>query len=359
DQYRGWFNSSLLVALAAKGRAPYEAVITHGFVLDEQGRAMSKSMGNVIDPGEIISQNGAEVLRLWVAMLDFREDAKFGAEILSRIVEAYRKLRNTWRFLLGNLSDFKPDRQGVTRGEMLALDRWALEKTAELGRKVVQAYRDYEYHVVFHAVSDFFTVELSSLYLDILKDRLYCSGKSSLERRSAQTALHDILRSTLLLLAPILPFTTEEAWEMMPAFEGKTESVHLGIFPAFDRKWIEPAEFADLENVFQVRERILKELEKAREEKRIGNSLEARVVLKVPASQEALLGRYRDDLPSLFIVSDVGLETHSGQNFEISVEPATGRKCQRCWNYSPEVGKSADYPHLCRRCLRVVKEMRG
>ena len=359
DQYRGWFNSSLLVALAAKGRAPYEAVITHGFILDEQGRAMSKSMGNVIDPGEIISQNGAEVLRLWVAMLDFREDAKFGAEILSRIVEAYRKLRNTWRFLLGNISDFSPDRQAVSAGEMLALDRWALEKTAELGRKVVQAYRDYEYHVVFHAVSDFFTVELSSLYLDILKDRLYCSGKSSLERRSAQTALHDILRSTLLLLAPILPFTAEEAWEMMPGFQGKTESVHLGTFPAFDRKWMEPGEFADLENLFQVRDKVLKELEKAREEKRIGNSLEARVVLKVPASQEALLGRYRDDLPSLFIVSDVGLETHSGQDFEMRVEPASGRKCQRCWNYSPEVGKSVDYPDLCLRCERVVKEIRG
>jgi isoleucyl-tRNA synthetase len=359
DQYRGWFNSSLLVAITDKGRAPYEAVITHGFILDEQGRAMSKSMGNVIDPGEIIAQNGAEVLRLWVAMLDFREDARFGAEILSRIVEAYRKLRNTWRFLLGNVSDFDPDRQAVSAGEMLALDRWALEKTAELGGKVVQAYRDYDYHVVFHAVSDFFTVELSSLYLDILKDRLYCSGKSSLERRSAQTALLEILISTLLLMAPILPFTAEEAWEMMPAFQGKTESVHLGTFPAFDRKWIEPDEFADLEALFRVREKVLKELEKAREEKRIGNSLEARVVIKVPASQEVLLTRHRDDLPSIFIVSDVGLERHSGQELDIRVEPAPGRKCQRCWNYSLEVGKRADYPDLCPRCGQVVKEMRG
>ncbi len=359
DQYRGWFNSSLLVSLAAKGRAPYDTVITHGFILDEQGRAMSKSTGNVIEPEEIISQNGAEVLRLWVAMLDFREDARFGTEILSRIVEAYRKLRNTWRFLLGNLSDFTPHRQAVSPGELLILDRWALEKTAWLGRKVVQAYRDYEYHVVFHTMSDYFTVELSSLYLDILKDRLYCSGKTSLERRSAQTALHEILRSTLLLMAPVMPFTTEEAWEQMPAFQGKTESVHLGCFPDFDKKWIEPGDFEDMERLFRVRDKALKELEKAREEKRIGNSLEARVVLKVPADQESLLNRYRADLPSLLIVSDVALETHGGPEGEIKVERAPGQKCQRCWNYSPEVGQSADYPDLCPRCRQVVKEMRG
>ncbi len=356
DQYRGWFNSSLLVGVAARGRAPYEAVITHGFILDEQGRAMSKSLGNVIEPEEIISRNGAEVLRLWVAMLDFKEDARFGQEIMARIVEAYRKLRNTWRFLLGNISDFEPDNMAVGREDLLPLDRWALGKTAEVGRRVLQAYRDYEFHIVFHALSDLFSVELSSLYLDIIKDRAYCSGKHSLERRSAQTALYLILRSTLLILAPILPFTTEDAWTMMPSSGGKADSVHLEDFPAFEEEWIEPQEAHDMERVFEVRERVLKDLEKAREDKRLGQALEARIVLRAPEALRGPLEKFQADLPALFIVSAVGLEFHSGPDLEVLVEKAPGEKCRRCWNYSTEVGKSDDFPHLCRRCRDVLKE---
>ncbi|MBM3296789.1 MAG: isoleucine--tRNA ligase [Candidatus Aminicenantes bacterium] len=355
DQYRGWFNSSLLVGIAAKGRAPYDTVITHGFVLDEQGRAMSKSLGNVIEPEEIISQNGAEVLRLWVAMLDFKEDAKFGREIMARIVEAYRKLRNTWRFLLGNISDYDPDSIAVGREDMRPLDRWALDRTAEVGRRVLQAYRDFEYHVVFHVLSDFFSVDLSSLYLDILKDRLYCSGRSSLERRSAQTALYGILRSTLLLLAPILPFTAEDAWRMMPASGKKASSVHLEDFPGFDERWMEPGERRSLESVFEVRDRVLKELEKAREEKRLGNSLEARVELRAPEALRGPLAVHRDDLASLFIVSGVDVAFHSGPDLEVAVAAAAGEKCGRCWNYSTEVGKSAAFPLLCRRCREVLE----
>ncbi|MBN2199543.1 MAG: isoleucine--tRNA ligase [Candidatus Aminicenantes bacterium] len=361
DQYRGWFNSSLLVGVAARGRAPYETVITHGFILDETGRAMSKSQGNVIDPGEIISQNGAEVLRLWVAMLDFKEDARFGREIMARIIEAYRKLRNTWRFLLGNLFDFDPERHAVGRKDLLVLDRWALQKTAEVGRRVLQAYRDYEYHVVFHALSEFFSVELSSLYLDVLKDRLYCSAENSPGRRSAQTALHGILRATLLLMAPVLPFTTEDAWRLAPPGPGgrKAESIHLEDFPSFRETWIEDDERRSLESVLGVRERILKELEKAREEKRLGNALEARVFLRAPESLRGPLESFRDDLPPLFIVSDVGLEFHSGPDLEVLVEKAPGRKCRRCWMFSDEVGKNADHPDLCRRCWEVLKEQRS
>jgi len=355
DQYRGWFNSSLIVGVAARGRAPYEAVITHGFILDEQGRAMSKSLGNVIEPEEIIAQNGAEVLRLWVAMLDFKEDARFGREIMARIIEAYRKLRNTWRFLLGNLSDFDPENQSVSRKNLLPLDRWALEETAEVGRRVLQAYREYEYHVVFHVLSEFFSVELSSLYLDILKDRLYCSAQDSPERRSAQTALHHILRATLLLMAPILPFTTEEAWRMSTPAGRKAQSVHLEDFPSFDETWIEPEERRSLESVLGVRERVLKELEKAREEKRLGNALEARVSVRAPEFLREPLERFRDDLASLFIVSDVGLEFHSGSDIEVVVEKAPGRKCRRCWNFSSEVGKSPEHPDLCRRCREVLE----
>ena len=354
DQHRGWFNSSLLVGLAARGGAPYRAVITHGFILDEQGRAMSKSMGNVIDPGEIIAKHGAEVLRLWTAMLDYREDAPFGNEILQRIVEAYRKLRNTWRFMLGNLYDFAPDKDSLAPDKLLPLDRWALEKAAAVGQRILKAYQDYEYHIIFHTIYNFFTVEMSAVYLDILKDRLYCSAETSNLRRSAQTALFAILKDTLLLMAPILPFTAEEAWEMMPGFKEKTQSVHLGLFPAYDRKWIAPGEFDELERLLRLREKVLKELEKAREEKRIGNSLEARVVLKVASSEEPLLARYRSELPSLFIVSDVGWEKHSGSDTEVAVEQAPGQKCRRCWNYSLEVGKSSEYPGLCRRCREVV-----
>ena len=358
DQHRGWFNSSLMVGLAARGRSPYKTCITHGFILDDQGRAMSKSMGNVIEPGEVIAQNGAEVLRLWVAMLDFKEDAKFGREIIQRQVEAYRKLRNTWRFLLSNLYDFNPGTDSVEAKDMLPLDRWALRKTAEAGTRVLKAYDDYTYHVVFHTVYNFFTVEMSAQYLDILKDRLYCSPAKSLLRRSAQTALFRILKDTLLLMAPILPFTAEEGWEVLPAFKGKDESVHMGDFPRYDEMFCPDDIYRDMEALFGVREAVLKELEKAREEKLLGNSLEARVVLSAPHSQQKLLTQYRADLASLFIVSDVSVDYHSGEELRVMVLKAPGEKCERCWNISTYVGQSAVYPRFCKRCEEVVKGMR-
>ena len=359
DQYRGWFNSSLLVGIAGKKAAPYKTVITHGFVLDEQGRGMSKSLGNYIEPEEIISENGAEILRLWVAMLNYKEDARFGKETLQRLVEAYRKIRNTWRFMLGNVYNFSPDGEEVKAKDLLFLDKWILERATETGNKILKAYDDYEFHVVFHALYNFFTVELSSFYLDVLKDRLYCSGRDSQIRKSAQTALFTILKNSLILMAPILPFTTEEAWEILPSYQGKEDSVHLKRFPKFKEKWLEPELFKEGEDLILVREKVLKKLEVARESKLIGNSLEAQVVLKVPASRMELLKKYERALVSLFIVSSIKLETQEGDELEIEILKAPGEKCLRCWNFSTYVGKSQEYPQFCQRCEQVVKEMKA
>ena len=355
DQYRGWFNSSLFVGVAAKKASPYRSVITHGFVLDEQGRGMSKSLGNFIEPEEVISQNGAEILRLWVAMLNYKEDARFGQEIMKRLVEAYRKIRNTWRFILGNIFDFSPDEESVAPQEMEFLDRWILEKYSRTGRKILKAYENYEYHIVFHTIYNLFTVELSSFYLDVLKDRLYCSGKKSLLRKSAQTSLFNLLKSTLVLMAPILPFTAEEAWEFMPIFKGKGESIHLEQFPSFKEKWLDDDLFKEGESLVLIREKVLKELERAREDELIGNSLEARVSLKVPSSQDEFLKKYEKELPSLFIISAVELLSQPGEELEVEVSKAPWKKCQRCWNFSPYVGKNSEYPHFCKRCEEVVK----
>jgi len=357
DQHRGWFNSSLFIGVGVEGRSPYRTCITHGFMLDEQGRAMSKSLGNFIEPEEVISQSGAEVLRLWVAMLNFKEDTKFGNEIHQRLVEAYRKIRNTWRFILGNIHDFLPGEETVKKEDMLLLDRWIMEKTAEVGQRTLRAYDEYEYHVIFHSIYNFFTVDLSSFYLDVLKDRLYCSARSSLLRKSGQTALFHVLKNTLILMAPILSFTSEEAWESMPPFKGKEESVHLEMFPAFKEKWLEPELCEEMDRLLVWREAVLKELEKAREEKLIGNSLEAQVTLRVPSSDWNLAQKYMRDLASLFIVSRVVLDEGPGAELGVQVSRAPGEKCQRCWNYSTSVGKSSDYPQFCERCEDVVRKM--
>ena len=357
DQHRGWFNSSLVVGAAARGASPYKTCITHGFVLDEQGRAMSKSAGNFIEPKAIIDQDGAEVLRLWVAMLNYKEDAPFGKEIQQRLVEAYRKIRNTWRFMLGNLSDFRPDTDSLPAEGLDTLDRWALEKNAVIGRKILEAYDGFEYHTVFHALYNFFTVDLSAFYLDILKDRLYCSAKRSKKRRSAQTALFRILKDSLILMAPILPFTVEEAWVAMPAFQGKEESVHLELFPDFPDEWLSKDILREWTALIELREKVLKHLENARGLKLIGNSLEAQVRLTVPSSLFPLLEKRRSELPALFIVSDVAIEMGAADGLEIAIGKAPGNKCQRCWNYAMSVGMSSAHPELCRRCEDVLREM--
>ena len=357
DQYRGWFNSSLLVGVAAKNKSPFKTCIIHGFVLDEKGRAMSKSMGNIIEPEEIVSRSGAEILRLWIAMLNYKEDARFGKETMQRLVEAYRKIRNTWRFILGNIYDFFPDKESIALTDMEMFDRWMLEKFTRIGRKILKAYDEYEYHTVFHTAYNFFTVDLSSYYLDVLKDRLYCSGKNSQIRKSAQTALLHILKDTLILMAPILPFTTDEAWENMPDFKNKSKSVHLELFPDFQNPRVEEEVFEEWEKLVPVREQVLKELEIAREEKLIGNSLEAGVNLRVPASYMNLIRKYEAMLASLFIVSEVKVVEGPGDKLEANIFKMKSEKCQRCWNYSSYVGESSAYPEFCKRCEEVVKEI--
>jgi len=357
DQHRGWFNSSLLIGVGAKGASPFRTCITHGFILDEQGRAMSKSMGNVIEPGEIIKRSGAEILRLWAAMLNYKEDARFGPEIEQRLVEAYRKIRNTWRFLLGNVSDFGPGPDTVPEPQLADLDRWILHRFEEVRARVVKAYRDFEFHPILHDVLDFFTVDLSAFYLDVVKDRAYCSARNAPERRSAQTAMFTILRDSLLLMAPILSFTADEAWAHVPAYEGKDASVHLGEFPG-PADWLRsaPAGFVEsMERLLAVREQALKELEKARESKLIGTSLEAKVTLKAPAAELAFFEARRAGLATLFIVSQVEVAKGEGPELVLEVAQAEGAKCERCWNYSTSVGRSAEHPTFCARCDAAVK----
>jgi isoleucyl-tRNA synthetase len=360
DQHRGWFNSSLFVGVGTRNASPFRACITHGFILDEQGTAMSKSLGNAIEPEEVIARSGAEIIRLWAAMLNYKEDARFGKEIEQRLAEAYRKIRNTWRFLLGNLYDFEPDRDALPAEKLLPLDRWVLERAEELRRRCLKAYDDYEFHTVFHALLDFLTVDLSAFYLDVTKDRVYCSAPASPLRRSAQTAMFLILRESLLLMAPILSFTADEAWGHLPAYAAKEESVHLGLFPLEGRTWAgtETGLMAEMEKLLEVRERVLKELEKARETKLIGNSLEAKVVVRSSGPTHDLLVKHRAFLAELFIVSAVELET-GADDVEARVERAPGAKCERCWNYSTYVGRSAAYPTFCARCEDVVKGSRG
>ncbi len=361
DQHRGWFNSSLFVGVGTRNASPYKTCITHGFILDEQGTAMSKSLGNAIEPGEVIARSGAEVLRLWAAMLNYKEDARFGKEIEQRLVEAYRKIRNTWRFLLGNLYDFNPDADRLPEEKLLPLDRWVLERSEALRRRCLQAYGEYEFHAVFHAMLDFLTVDLSAFYLDVTKDRVYCSAPNSPLRRSAQTAMFLILRDSLLLMAPVLSFTADEAWAYLPEHAGKEESVHLGLFPLQDRTWLGPKSglMEEMEKLLEVRERVLKQLEKAREAKAIGNSLEAKVVVRASGQQRELLERYRDLLAELFIVSGVELDANQTGELEVVVAKAPGAKCERCWNYSTSVGRSAACPTFCARCEDVVKGLRG
>jgi isoleucyl-tRNA synthetase len=356
DQHRGWFNSSLLIGVGASGASPFRACITHGFVLDGQGRAMSKSAGNIVEPRDVIAQNGAEILRLWIAMLNFKEDAPFGNEILQRLVEAYRKVRNTWRFILGNLQDFDPARDSLKAVEMEPFDRWALDRNAEVSRRMIRAYEEYEFHAVFHAAYNYFTVDLSAFYLDALKDRLYCSGRDSRLRRSAQTALFRILTDSLRLLAPLLPFTTEEAWESLASFPGKEESVHLAYFPDAQEPWLSEDERRKWDVLIALREKILKQLETARESKLIGNALEAKATVLAPADQIRLIEGSVDLLSVLCIVSSVRVERSAGTEIEIKIDPAEGQKCRRCWNYSISVGTSSSHPDLCRRCEDVLAE---
>jgi isoleucyl-tRNA synthetase len=364
DQYRGWFHSSLLIGVALKGAAPYRESATNGWTLDAQGRAMSKSLGNGIEPDEIIKQFGAEVLRLWVASVEFHEDVRLSDTILTRLSEAYRKLRNTFRYALANLADFDPERDSLAAGELLEVDQWILFETEELIRRCRKAYDEFAFHRVYRAVYDFATINLSAVYFDISKDRLYTGAPRSRARRSAQTALYRINDALVRLLAPLMSFTTEEVWSHMKRAPSSPDSVHLALLP-------EPAEVvAGLEGdarqradywrrLMDVRDVVLKELEVKRQEKFIGAPLEARVRISANGDLYPLLDRYKGDLPGLFIVSQVELQNTPGDAIGVTVERAQGDKCERCWKYTQDVGASDRFPTLCRPCADAVTEILG
>ena len=362
DQFRGWFQSSLLVGVGLRGEAPFRECLTHGWTLDAEGRAMHKSKGNSIEPEEVIQKAGAELLRLWTASVEYNEDVRFSETILSRLVEAYRKLRNTFRYALGNLNDFDPLQDAVEPVDMLEIDRWILMRAEELIERSRAWYGEFAFHKVYRAVYDFATTDLSALYFDVLKDRLYTSATRSRARRSGQTAVYRIHHALTRLAAPLLAFTTEEVWSYTRKLAGDPDSVHLTLFP-------EPADltrgiteahrqrFENYNRLIEIREPVLKALEEARQGKFIGAPLEARVRLTAPPEIYSLLEEYLAELPSLFIVSQVVLEP--GEALAVVIERADGLKCERCWKYSTAVGKDPDFPTVCDTCGAALREMLG
>ncbi|TKB82726.1 MAG: isoleucine--tRNA ligase [Nitrospira sp.] len=362
DQHRGWFHSALLSSLTTDNRAPYKAVLTHGFVVDGAGKKMSKSAGNVVAPQDVIKQSGAEILRLWVSAQDYREDLRISQEILNHLIEAYRKIRNTSRFLLSNLYDFDPNYFRVPYEDLPELDRWALSRLGDLIPRVKRSYEEFEFHAVFHAVNNFCSVDMSAIYLDILKDRLYTFRKDSPLRLSSQTVLFDILTALTKLMAPILSFTSEEIWHMLPEAARQnpdTASVHLSLFPEANQRWADSVLTSRWDRLLEVREGVQMALEAERRDKVIGSSLEAFVQINANPERFALLKQYEPDLPGIFIVSQVGLkEVHNlplKPDFEVKVSKAKGAKCERCWNYRPSVGTVSEHPTLCDRCVEAVR----
>jgi isoleucyl-tRNA synthetase len=362
DQHRGWFQSSLLTAVAVTGKAPYKSVLTHGYVVDGEGRKMSKSVGNVMVPQEIISQYGADIVRLWTASTDYRADIRISPKIVKQLSEVYRKIRNTMRYILSNTADFDYEKDAVPFNEMLELDRWALMHLQLLKKEVTEAYDNYEFHVLYHAIHNFCTVEMSSYYLDILKDRLYAYKADSKERRSAQTAMYEILMDLMVMLTPVLSFTMEEVWQFMKKPANAPVSVQMLPWPQVKEEYLDEALEAKWDNFIEIRSEITKVLEVARREKTIGHSLDANVVLHATGDALAILKSVEAELATLLIVSKAtiveGTEEGSAtgrEDLKVTVQAAEGEKCERCWIYSDEVGKDAEHPTLCARCAAAVK----
>jgi isoleucyl-tRNA synthetase len=355
DQHRGWFHSSLLVGLGTRGRAPFDQVLTHGFVVDEQGRKMSKSLGNTIAPQDVMKQSGADVLRLWVSMVDYREDIRLGKEILARVVEAYRKFRNVLRVLLANLYDFDPRTEAVPQSRLLEIDRWAMARYAAVATKMIEAYDDYDYPTVYQAANSFITVDLSAFYVDITKDRMYTFGAKSDARRSGQTAMFQIVDGLARLLAPVLAFTMDEVWRSLP---GEREaSVHLAAFPDDLEGWRDEALLDRWEQLSGVRDVVNVALEEQRQQKVITSSLSAKVGLAASGALAQLLGEYREELPTLLGVSQVELDeaftdvAEQASGVRVRVERAAGVKCDRCWRYVAAVNGEG----ICDRCVEALE----
>jgi isoleucyl-tRNA synthetase len=356
DQHRGWFQSSLLVGLATRGRPPFREVLTHGFLIDLEGRKMSKSLGNVVTPQDVIKESGAEIIRLWVAMTEYTEELRVSKEILTRVIDLYRKLRNTCRILLANLYDFDPAADMVPADRLQAVDRYALARYAEAAERMLRGYREYDFSSVSQALNTLATVHLSAFYVDVTKDRMYTFAPGSAQRRSTQTAMFVMCDGLARLLAPILPVTADDMWRHMPG--SRSASVHLENFP-------QPATWSNAEligtwaRLLEVRETVNAALETKRKDKVIGNSLGARVVITASGPIAALLARHREELPSLFIVSEIDLQvgaTEGTDEVRVEVEKAPGVKCERCWRYVPAVRTEPDWAGICDRCVEALAE---
>ncbi|MFZ3214807.1 MAG: isoleucine--tRNA ligase [Candidatus Acidiferrales bacterium] len=367
DQYRGWFQSSLLVGIGTRGGAPYREVVTHGWTLDETGRPMSKSLGNAIYPAEICARWGADMLRIWVVSQDYTADVRISEAMMTQLAEAYRKIRNTFRFALSNLNGFDPASDSVADAELWEMDAWMLRRTGALVLQCREWYDKFEFHRVSHALHDFCTVDLSSFYFDVLKDRLYTFAPKNRGRRSAQTAVYRIASTLLRLIAPITVFTAEEVWKHLPRGAGEPESVHMAAFPAAGplERALDGERAKNWDRLLQVREEVLKALEPVRAAKTISSGLEARVTLAANAELAGMLRSYAAYLPGLFIVSQVeisegavaGAIATTIEGLQIGIARAQGAKCERCWNYSTRVGESADFPTLCERCVAALAEI--
>jgi len=366
DQHRGWFHSSLLCSVGTRDKAPYKSVLTHGFLLDQKGKAMHKSAGNDIPPEEIIKKSGAEIIRLWVAGEDYRDNIRLSHEILQRLTEAYRRIRNTSRYLLGNLSDFDSKADSVPYQDMEELDRWALHRLQEVNERILKAYENFEFHQVYHTLHNFCVLDLSSFYLDIIKDRLYVSAPKSVARRSAQTAMNEILNVLVRLMAPILSFTADEIWSYMPE-EDRPPSVHAGLFLPVKGEHKDAKLAERWEKIIKVRSEVTRALEIARKNKEIGHSLDAEIRLALPEDYIEELTPYQDQLKTIFIVSAVKLvspdnldgdyESEEIKNLKIKAVPSADQKCERCWVHDPTIGKHDQHKTICGRCVNALVEM--
>ncbi len=370
DQYRGWFQSSLLCAMGTQGSPPYHGVVTPGWTLDEKGQAMSKSRGNDVDPVDISDRLGGEIVRLWAASVDFREDVVGSQQLMQRVADSYRKVRNTFRFVLGNLDAFDPQKHAVPFTSMEALDQYMLRQTTEMSAEVTRWYDEFAFHKIYHRISDFCVVDLSAFYFDVLKDRLYTFAPNSRGRRSAQTVIWRICEALVCLLAPIMSFTCEEVWGYLPAVTVRPASVHLAKFPAASDILGASVPVEDAKQregwkiLLGVRSEVLKALEDARRSQLIGGAnLEAQVAIAAAEPVYSVLKHYQDQLRYLFIVSSATVRQQSSGNgtaaVTVQVAKADGKKCERCWNYSVHVGENSVYPTVCERCSAVLKELGG
>ena len=355
DQHRGWFQSSLLISCGISGRTPYETVFTHGFIVDGEGKKMSKSQGNVISPQDIMKQYGADILRLWVLSADASDDIRLSQDSLTRLSEGYRKIRNTFKYLLGNVHGFDYSKERLEDGKLLEVDRWALSKLENLKEEILNGYESGQLHRIYHAVYNFCVTEMSSFYLDILKDRLYTDLRRSVSGRSCRTALYEILTDLTRSLAPVLSFTCEEVWQAL----GEKQSVHLESFPKIRRNRRDASLEEQFARFLALRDTVLKALEESREKKEIGNSLEAEVELSVSKKEDAdFLKSFKGDLPGLFLVSGVywgEVPFQDAETRQVQVRRARGQKCERCWNWRETVGKNREHPALCHRCVDVLR----